>query len=132
MGHKLFRTTPETYPAKFLVGDAFDDAHLCPTAPVPSGGSPLVASVTTLTELRGHISAVHASSFFHLFDEEKQFDLAKRIGSLLDLRPGSIIFGRMALCRSKVNVREVSEKHSLIPQSLGPNCGKSRSSRGVR
>ena len=93
MGHKLFRTTPETYPAKFLVGDAFDDAHLCPTAPVPSGGSPLVASVTTLTELRGHISAVHASSFFHLFDEEKQFDLAKRIGSLLDLRPGSIIFG---------------------------------------
>ena len=93
VGHKLFRTTPETYPAKFLAGDAFDDAHLCPTAPAQSGGSPPVASVTTLTELRGHISAIHASSFFHLFDEEKQFDLAKRIGSLLDLRPGSIIFG---------------------------------------
>ena len=93
MGHKLFRTTPETCPAKFLAGDAFDDAHLCPTAPVPSGKPPPVASVTTLTELRGHISVIHASSFFHLFDEEKQFDLAKRVGLLLDPRPGSIIFG---------------------------------------
>jgi len=93
VGHKLFRTTPESYPAKFLAGDAFDDAYLSPTAPVPSGGPPPVASANTLTELRGHISVIYASSFFHLFDEGKQFDLAKRIGSLLDPRPGSIIFG---------------------------------------
>ena len=89
----MFKTTPESYPAKFLAGDAFDNEHLCPTAPSPSGPPPSVASVKTLTELRGHISVIHASSFFHLFGEEKQFELAKRVASLLDPRPGSIIFG---------------------------------------
>ena len=93
LGHKLFRTTPESYPAKFLAGDAFDDAHLCPTAPAPSGPPPPIVSVKHLTELRGHVSVIHASSLFHLFGEEKQFDLAKRVASLLDPRPGSIIFG---------------------------------------
>ena len=93
LGHKLFRTTPETYPAKFLAGDAFDESHLSLTAPVPPGPPPPVASVNSLTELRGHISAIHASSLFHLFDEEKQFELGKRLAALLDRRPGSIIFG---------------------------------------
>ena len=96
LGHKLFRTTPESYPAKFLAGDAFDDAHLCPAAPIPPNPPSSLESVTTLTELRGYISAIHASALFHLFDEEKQFELAKRIGSLLDPRPGSIIFGSQA------------------------------------
>jgi hypothetical protein len=36
---------------------------------------------------------IHAASFFHLFNEEKQFELAKRLAALLDPRPGSIIFG---------------------------------------
>ena len=93
LGHKLFRSTPETFPVKFLAGDAFDDAHLSLTASVPSGPSPPVRSVNTLTELRGHISVIHASSLFHLFNEEKQFELGKRVAALLDPRPGSIIFG---------------------------------------
>ena len=88
----MFRTTPETYPARFLAGDAFDDAHLSLTALVPSGPPP-VASVSTLTELRGRISVILASSIFHLFNEEKQSELCKRLAALLDLRPGSIIFG---------------------------------------
>ena len=89
----MFRTTPETYPAKFLAGGAFDDAHLCPTAPIPPDPPYSVASVNTLTELLGHISVIYASSLFHLFNEEKQFELAKRFVALLDRRPGSIIFG---------------------------------------
>jgi hypothetical protein len=89
----LFRTTPETFPARFLAGDAFDDAHLSITTPIPSGPPPPVASVNTLTELRGHISVIHASALFHLFGEEKQFELGKRLAALLDPRPGSIIFG---------------------------------------
>lgn len=93
LGHKLFRTLPETYPAKFLAGDVFDDAHLSPTSPVPSGPPPPVSSVSTLTELQGHVSAIYASLLFHLFDEEKQFELGKRLAGLLDPRPGSIIFG---------------------------------------
>jgi len=93
LGHELFRTTPETYPAKFLAGDIFDDTHFSPTALVPPGPPPPVSSVNTLTELRGHVSAVYASLLFHLFDEEKQFELGKRLAGLLDPRPGSIIFG---------------------------------------
>jgi len=49
--------------------------------------------VNNLTELRGHTSAIYASALFHFFDEEKQFELAKRLAGLLDPRPGSIIFG---------------------------------------
>ena len=93
LGHKLFRTTPEAFSVKFLGGDAFDDAHLSLTAPVSSGPPLPVASVNTLTELRGHISVIHASALFHLFNEEKQFELCKRLAALLDPRPGSIIFG---------------------------------------
>ena len=89
----MFRTTPETYPAKFLAGSAFDDAHLCPIVPIPPGPPPPVASVNTLTELLGQVSVIHASSLFHLFSEEKQSELAKRLGVLLDRRSGSIIFG---------------------------------------
>jgi len=93
VGHKLFRTTPETYPVKFLAGDALDDAHLSLTALTQSGSPPPLASVNTLTELRGHVSAIHASLLFHLFDEEKQLELGKRLAALLDPRPGSIMFG---------------------------------------
>jgi hypothetical protein len=93
LGHRLFRTTPETFPVKFLAGDAFDDANLSLTAPILSGPPPPAASVNSLTELRGHISVIHASALFHLFDEEKQFELGKRLAALLDPRPGSIIFG---------------------------------------
>ena len=89
----MFKTTSETYPAKFLVGDVFDDAHLSPTAPAPSSPPPAVASINSLTELREHISVIYASSLFHLFNEEKQTELGKRLAALLDPRPGSIIFG---------------------------------------
>ena len=52
-----------------------------------------LASVNTLTELQDHISVIHASALFHLFNEEKQLELGKRLATLLDPRPGSIIFG---------------------------------------
>ena len=93
LGHKLFKTTPETYHAKFLAGDVFDDAHLSLTALVPPGSPLPVASVNTLTELRGHISVILACSLFHLFDEGKQLELGKRLAALLDPRSGSIILG---------------------------------------
>ena len=46
-----------------------------------------------MTELRGHLSVIYAASLFHLFSEERQLELAKRLAALLDPRPGSIIFG---------------------------------------
>jgi len=46
-----------------------------------------------LTPLSGHLSAIHASSFFHLFDEPQQFELARALAGLLSPEPGSLIFG---------------------------------------
>ncbi|KAJ7581199.1 hypothetical protein C8J56DRAFT_793698 [Mycena floridula] len=96
LGHELFKSTPETFPAAFVPGDAFDPEFISPRKPftdIPDGPNPTLDSLTSLTPLQGRISAIHASSFFHLFDEEKQFQLAKQVASLLSPLPGSIIFG---------------------------------------
>jgi hypothetical protein len=98
LGHRLFRTTPETYPIAFVPGDAFDPKHLEVVPPLtaanaPTGHSPDLHSLTSLNPLRGRVSAIHASSFFHLFGEEKQLYLARALAGLLSPEPGSIIFG---------------------------------------
>ena len=96
MGHKLFNTTPETFPVPFIQADAFDDKYLVmspiPNSP-PTDPLPPLNELKSLTPLIGRLSAIHTSSFFHLFSEEKQFELAKRIAPLLSPEPGSIIFG---------------------------------------
>ena len=50
-------------------------------------------SLTSLTPLQGRVSAIFMSSFFHLFDEAKQLQVARQVASLLSPLPGSIIFG---------------------------------------
>ena len=71
VGHKLFKSTPETFPVKFIAGDIFDEAFL-ETAPVttrtPASPPPALPSLNALTPLHGRLSAIHASSFFHLFN----------------------------------------------------------------
>lgn len=52
-----------------------------------------LASLTSLNPLHGQVSAIHASSFFHLFDFEGQSELAKVLAGLLSPQPGSLIFG---------------------------------------
>lgn len=98
IGHKLFRTTPETYSITFVPGDAFDPKHLELVPPftaanAPSGPAPDLRSLTSLNPLRGRVSAIHASAFFHLFGEEKQLYLARALAGLLSPEPGSMIFG---------------------------------------
>jgi len=97
LGHKLFRSTPETFPAAFVATDVFNDAHIAPrepfyTKPASPPPSPL-SNVTSLTELQGHISVIHVSAFFHLFEEEKQLLAAQKLATLLSPAPGSFIFG---------------------------------------
>ncbi len=96
MGHKLFRSTPETFPVPFVPGDAFNPAFLETTGPFyspPSDPRPDLSTLTSLNPLRGHVSAIHASSFFHLFNEEKQLELAKALAGLLSPEPGSMLLG---------------------------------------
>ncbi|RDB23459.1 Methyltransferase ausD [Hypsizygus marmoreus] len=97
-GHELFKSTPDTFPAAFIPGNAFDAAIIAPREPFydeselatrPSN----LRSLSSLTPLQGHISAIHASAFFHLFDEAQQLELARQLASLLSPVPGSVIFG---------------------------------------
>lgn len=55
--------------------------------------SPKPSEVETLSALAGHVSAIHATNFFHLFEEPTQLTLARLFAGLLDPRPGSMIFG---------------------------------------
>jgi len=98
LGHKLFRTAPESYPMAFVPGDAFDPEHLQVMSPfmaanAPTGPAPDLRSLTSLNPLHGRVSAMHASLLFHLFNEEKQLHLARALAGLLSPEPGSMIFG---------------------------------------
>ncbi len=103
LGHELFRTTQETYPIAFVPGDVFDPDHLEVVPPAasaltstggsPSGPAPDLHSLTSLNPLHGRVFAIHASAFFHLFDEEKQLHVARALAGLLSPEPGSVIFG---------------------------------------
>ncbi|KAI0285461.1 hypothetical protein BGY98DRAFT_946070 [Russula aff. rugulosa BPL654] len=109
LGHKLFRTTQETYPIAFVPGDIFDPKHLEVVLPVasasaahertttgddpPSVPTPDLRSLTSLNPLHGRVFAIYASSFFHMFGEEKQLHVARALAGLLSPEPGSVIFG---------------------------------------
>jgi hypothetical protein len=105
IGHKLFKTTQETYPIAFVPGDVFDPKHLDIVPPLasahapttgahpPEGPAPDLRSLTSLNPLHGRVFAIHASSFFHLFSEEKQLHVARALAGLLSPEPGSTIFG---------------------------------------
>jgi hypothetical protein len=96
-GHELFLSSPESFPAAFVEGDIFDSATISPRAPFKATEilppRPDLKSLISLTLLQGHISAIYAASFFHLFDESKQLQIARQLGSLLSPLPGSSIFG---------------------------------------
>ncbi|TFK40028.1 hypothetical protein BDQ12DRAFT_680236 [Crucibulum laeve] len=93
-GHDLFKSSPTSFPAAFVGGDAFE--LISPRPPFytePETSRPNLQDLSSLTPLQGHISAIHASFFFHLFSEEKQSELACRVATLLSTTPGSFIFG---------------------------------------
>ncbi|KAF9059545.1 hypothetical protein BDP27DRAFT_1341230, partial [Rhodocollybia butyracea] len=104
-GHDLFKSTPSTLPAIFIPGDVFDPSFISVQAPLrttsaTSIGIPLksilqpeLGTPKSLDPLRGHLSAIHSSAFFHLFNREEQLLIAKKLASLLSPLPGSIIFG---------------------------------------
>ncbi|KAF8491241.1 hypothetical protein F5888DRAFT_1637766, partial [Russula emetica] len=73
LGHKLFKTTQETYPIAFVPGDVFDPNHLEIAPPTAS--------------------SAQASTGAGDPPSEKQLHLARALAGLLSPEPGSIIFG---------------------------------------
>ncbi|KJA22933.1 hypothetical protein HYPSUDRAFT_40431 [Hypholoma sublateritium FD-334 SS-4] len=106
-GHELFKSNPQTFPAAFVAGNIFDPAFLAPRdskAIITAGGEmsttvaqiPPLKNLRSLTPLQGKISAIYSASFFHLFDQQTQLQVARRLSSLLSPEKGSVIFGQHA------------------------------------
>jgi len=99
LGHKLFKTTPETFPVPFVHGSVFDPLLIAPHDTFyqqPLTPRPILSTLTSLTPLQGHVSAIHVTAFFHLFDKDEQIAAARALASLLSPTPGSFIFGAHA------------------------------------
>ncbi|KIJ63016.1 hypothetical protein HYDPIDRAFT_113521 [Hydnomerulius pinastri MD-312] len=95
LSHVLFKTSEDTYPAHFVLGDAFDPAILSVVSPFqesPSSRQDL-SGLASLNPLHGHCSAINASAFFHLFGEKRQLHMARALAGLLSPEPGSLICG---------------------------------------
>lgn len=54
---------------------------------------PDLPSLSSLNQLRGQVTAIHAAALFHLFSEAQQRALAMTLGSLLANVTGATIFG---------------------------------------
>ncbi|KAJ7454164.1 hypothetical protein FB451DRAFT_1100012 [Mycena latifolia] len=107
-GHELFQSTPDTCPIAFLAGDVFDTDFIEPAPPAtspPQVPAPPLASLTHLTQLRGHVAAIHVSAVFHLFSEPQQLRLVRALAGLLSPLPGSMILGFQVGRRTK-GIRE--------------------------
>ena len=50
-------------------------------------------TVTSLNALRGHIKALHAGNFLHLFSAEKKIQVLRLLVALMSKQSGTIIFG---------------------------------------
>jgi hypothetical protein len=126
MGHELFNSSPETFPAHFVGGNALDPEILAvaPPASMQITGipSPDLTNITSLNPLHGSVSAIHATAFFHLFKEDEQLHMAHALAGLLSAEPGSVILGAHIGAREKGPVRQVFanvevEMFSHNPQS---------------
>jgi hypothetical protein len=109
LGHELFNSSPETFPAHFVGGNAFNPEILAvaPPASMQSTESPDLDNLTSLNPLHGQVSAIHSTAFFHLFKEDEQLHLARALAGLLSAEPGSIILGAHTGAQEKGTVSGV-------------------------
>jgi len=95
IGNKLFNGKGVV---PFVKGDIFCNSILDrSTPPNPSSlnkSTPIqLNELKSLNPLKRRVRFITCNSVFHLFDEERQTELALRLASLLDNRSGSTIFG---------------------------------------
>ncbi|KAG2142471.1 hypothetical protein DEU56DRAFT_911155 [Suillus clintonianus] len=111
LGHELFKSSPDTFPAHFVGGDAFDPETLTVATPastqIAEVPTPDLNNLTSLNPLRGCVSAIHATAFFHLFKEDQQLYMACAFAGLLSPEPGSVILGTHIGAQEKGSVKTV-------------------------
>lgn len=111
IGHKLFKSTPESFPVPFVQGDVFDPKHIAPASPLytpPSTPRPDLSTLASLTPLQGHVSAIHVAAFFHLFQEDGQLKAARALASLLSYLAPMGLCARKACGRLRTRVGSTS------------------------
>lgn len=67
---------------------------------------PDLSSPASLNDLHGELTAIHASSIFHLFTAEQQASLVRAVAALLSPAPGSIAFGSHVGLPKQGTIRE--------------------------
>lgn len=92
LGHQLWQDV-SSCSIKFIPGDVFT---LPAAAPIPTTVDFDLSKISKLADLIGSVKYLFTGSVFHLFDEAKQAEMARKLVSLLarGSRPGSVIFGR--------------------------------------
>ncbi|KAG1760761.1 hypothetical protein EDD22DRAFT_899655 [Suillus occidentalis] len=93
LGHVLFQSTPTSFPSQFIAGDCLDPGFLSSESGHMRRSPPDLSSPASLINLHGELTAIHASSIFHLFTAEQQASLVRAVAALLSPVPGSIAFG---------------------------------------
>ncbi|KAJ7122278.1 hypothetical protein C8R44DRAFT_831585 [Mycena epipterygia] len=100
-GTDIRKAASDGFPRENLIANdlyTFDPGFLKPSEPMTSPfevllPAPVLAVVTSLSDLRGHVAAIHISYVFHLFPEARQLQLARALAGLLSPAPGSVLFG---------------------------------------
>jgi hypothetical protein len=115
LGHKLFKDYASSLPITFVPGDIFDDSFIA-AGPLkatlkvgessPSPSLQTLHLTSSLRPLSGKVSTIHTSAFFHLFDEQQQLIVARKLATLLSPEAGSIIFGSHTASATEKGVRE--------------------------
>lgn len=119
LGHVLFRSTPRSFPSPFVAGDCLDPTFLSSEPETTSQLPPDLSSLTSLNDLHGKLTAIHASSIFHLFSAEQQASLVRAVAALLSPVPGSIVFGSHVGLPKQGTIREevTVEMYCYDPES---------------
>ena len=132
LGHKLFRTTPDTFPVTFVPGNVFDPEHLSIVSLFTANSPPVTTvpdlrTLTSLNPLRGHVSAIYASSFFHLFPKDAQLRVARALAGLLSPKPGSMILGKQVGLSENEHCEEHCEVSETPESTFHQRCHTSQS-----
>ena len=88
-GHELYKDA-QTCGIHFLAGNIFD----LETTAAQADATQELSKVDNLRQLVGRVTHFYSGAVFHLFDEEKQYQMAIRVAKLVKHTPGTIIFGR--------------------------------------
>lgn len=85
-GHKLYGDK-ETCDITFIAADLFEyPVRVTAETVIPE-------KVQELAKLRGTFTHIYSGAFFHMFDEEAQYQVALRFATLVKPEQGVIIYG---------------------------------------